>query len=137
MRSKKSTRESPRLGRGCTSGPRREDKMETLTADEMSERLGISRETFRRIWKIYPPIPVGRGKPLRSVRFLWDSDTLKEVSHVHQEIQDEEWYAISSGSVRRRAKNRVPGRILEQDEGARMGINRQEIRNYAQTLGLV
>ena len=37
--------------------------METLTADEMSERLGISRETFRRIWKIYPHIPVGRGKP--------------------------------------------------------------------------
>ena len=50
--------------------------METLTADEMSERLGISRETFRRIWKIYPHIPVGRGKTLRSVRFLWDSDTL-------------------------------------------------------------
>ena len=80
--------------------------METLTADEMSERLGISRETFRRIWKIYPHIPVGRGKTLRSVRFLWDSDTLKEVSHVHQEIQDEEWYAIRGGSVRRRAKNR-------------------------------
>lgn len=111
--------------------------METLTADEMSERLGISRETFRRIWKIYPHIPVGRGKTLRSVRFLWDSDTLKEVSHVHQEVQDEEWYAIRGGSVRRRAKNRVPGRIFDQTGGAQVGIDRQGLRDYAQTLGLV
>lgn len=111
--------------------------METLTADEMSERLGISRETFRRIWKIYPHIPVGRGKTLRSVRFLWDSDTLKEVSHVHQEIQDEEWYAIRGGSVRRGAKNRVPGRILDQAGSPQMGIDRQGLREYAQTVGLV
>lgn len=111
--------------------------METLTADEMSERLGISRETFRRIWKIYPHIPVGRGKTLRSVRFLWDSDTLKEVSYVNQEIQDEEWYAIRGGGVRRRAKNRVPGRILDKAGGAQMGIDRQGLRDYAQTLGLV
>ena len=77
--------------------------------DERTARHSVGKHSGR-IWKIYPHIPVGRGKTLRSVRFLWDSDTLKEVSDVHQEIQDEEWYAIRGGSVRRRAKNRVPGR---------------------------
>lgn len=58
---------------------------ELITPREMAERLSIEYETFRRTnWRIYPHIFVGKGRTLRSVRFMWASD----FSHLQIEVKD-------------------------------------------------
>ena len=48
---------------------------ELITPQEMAERLSVEYGTFRRTnWRNYPHIFIGKGRTLRSVRFMWESD---------------------------------------------------------------
>ncbi|MEI3454927.1 MAG: hypothetical protein V8Q91_16345 [Bilophila wadsworthia] len=66
---------------------------ELITPQEMAERLSVEYGTFRRTnWRNYPHIFIGKGRTLRSVRFMWESDFLNlriEVKNGDQSIYEE------------------------------------------------
>ena len=83
--------------------------MDILTAKQMTAKLQVSRETFRKTWKRFPHIFVGEGLDLRSARFLWDESSIMEAAHGGIEVQDKKGSSLAGGSVSRRGKNRGSG----------------------------
>lgn len=98
--------------------------MEVLTATQMTDKLQVSRETFRKTWKRFPHIFVGEGMDLRSARFLWDECSLMEAAHGGIEVQDPKGHTLAGGTVPGRGKNRQSGRLYKQTGSPAMGKGR-------------
>ena len=100
--------------------------MELLKAKEMADKLKVSRELFRAIWRDFPHLFAGRGQDLRSARFIWDKDALMEAVHGSQKIQNKGRASIPCGSVQGRGQNRKQGRFQVAPGGPRVGEAGQE-----------
>ncbi|MDR2488573.1 MAG: hypothetical protein LBD42_03665 [Desulfovibrio sp.] len=113
--------------------------MEILTSGQMTDKLQVSRETFRKTWKRFPHIFVGEGTGLRSARFLWDAASIMEAAHGGIEVQDEKGRSLAGGTLSRRRKGGRSWRVCEQTGRPAMGKGRtaEEIDALAAKFGLI
>lgn len=102
---------------------------ELITPQEMAERLSVEYGTFRRTnWRTYPHIFIGKGRTLRSVRFMWESD----LSHLRIEVKN------GDQSIYEERTENVPSEIqIQRDsilqvglhlEGSRSGMDSQRAK---------
>ncbi|MCB8572052.1 hypothetical protein LJE06_13220 [Bilophila wadsworthia] len=102
---------------------------ELITPQEMAERLSVEYGTFRRTnWRNYPHIFIGKGRTLRSVRFMWESD----LSHLRIEVKN------GDQSIYEERSENVPSEIqIQRDsilqvglhlEGSRSGMDSQRAK---------
>jgi hypothetical protein len=114
--------------------------MELLKAKAMCERLQVSRETFRDIWRRFPHIFAGSGKVLSSARFLWDEESLLEAANGNQEIPDKGGDAVFSRGISRRHPRGESRRLSVKAGSASMGKRSQKVQDLkfeAQRLGII
>ena len=102
---------------------------ELITPQEMAERLSVEYGTFRRTnWRNYPHIFIGKGRTLRSVRFMWESDLSHlriEVKNVDQSIYEERPENVPSEIQIQRDSILQVGLHLE---GSRSGMDSQRAK---------
>ena len=113
--------------------------MQVLTTKQMTDKLQVSRETFRKTWKRFPHIFVGEGTDLRSARFLWDDATILEVAHGGIEVQDKKGNPVPSRSMGGRRKGSNKSRISNQARSSPMGegYSKTDLSIHAQRLGII
>jgi hypothetical protein len=115
-------------------------EMEILNTAAMCERLQISRETFRGIWRQFPHIFAGTGRDLRSARFTWDENSLMEAANGNQEVSDKGGATISGRGISRRRSRGESRRIPVKAGGASMGKgiqNAADLKLEAQRFGII
>lgn len=113
--------------------------METdlLTAHEMCERLKVSFETFRKTWRRWKFVNVGRGADLRSARFYWQNGPVRaEESDGNIKIPDQERGQMGRGYLPGRGESRTKGRIHKPQGGRSLGRGEADLATEARRLGL-
>ena len=115
--------------------------METilLKAEEMRKRLGVSKDTFRQIWRRWKYERVGAGHDLRSMRFYWQDGPLANENYENgsEEISNQKRNPVRSRGVSRRYSDKLPSRIHVEACRSGVGKDREELDDAARRFGFI